>query len=57
MKFEGKKTDMLWAIYVSPETAITAADAVHMAFTLSMGGMCNKWASTDEGGEGAINCL
>jgi len=28
-----------------------------MTFTLSMGGMCKKWASTDEGGEGDVNCL
>lgn len=57
MKFDGKTTDMLWAIWISPEVAITSADSVSVSFTLSMGGMCGKWASTEEGGEGAINCL
>lgn len=57
MKFDATQSDLLWVIWVSPESVVTAADNVHVVFTLSMGGMCTKMASTDEGGEGAINCL
>lgn len=58
LKVDTKKdAELLWVIWVSPETAVTAADAVHMSFTLSMGGLCTKMASTDDGGEGTINCL
>lgn len=51
---------MVWAMWASPETAITGGAQLSMTFEFDMSATCKKWASTDVGDGGdakAVNCL
>jgi len=58
LKFDAKKdTDLVWAFNASPETANRGAESLSILWAFTLESLCTKWASTDVGGEGDVNCL
>lgn len=58
LKFDAKKdTDLVWAFNASPETANRGAESLAIVWAFTLESLCTKWASTDVGGEGDVNCL
>jgi len=59
MAVEATDANLIWAVWASPETAITGGKKLLLALVMSVDTLCTKMASTDEGdnGEADVDCL